>query len=124
MPTPMTSFFDFLLMMIYAFFLIMAISIFFRCLMDIFMRNDLSGGAKVGWLILIFILPLLGCLFYLLRRPKMTAQDVQAMARAEAAAKAVGNVSPADELAKLTQLRDSGAISATEFDALKAKIVA
>ena len=120
----MTSFFDFLLMMIYAFFLIMAISIFFRCLIDIFARNDLSGGAKVGWLLLVFIVPFLGCLIYLLRRPKVTAQDIQAITRAEAAAKAANNVSSADELAKLTQLRDSGAISATEYDALKAKIVA
>ena len=39
-------------------------------------------------------------------------------------AKAANNVSSADELAKLTQLRDSGAISAAEYDALKAKIVA
>ena len=120
----MTSFLDFLLMMIYAFFLIMAISIFFRCLVDIFARNDLHGGTKVAWLILIFVLPLLGCLIYLLKRPKMTAQDVQALTRAEAAAKAANNVSSADELAKLTQLRDAGAISAAEYDALKAKIVA
>ena len=120
----MTTFLDFLLMMIYAFFLIMVISIFFRCLVDIFARNDLHGGTKVAWLILIFVLPLLGCLIYLLKRPKVTAQDVQALTRAEAAAKAANNVSSADELAKLTQLRDSGAISAAEYDALKAKIVA
>lgn len=120
----MTSFFDFLLMMIYAFFLIMALSIYFRCLIDIFARNDLGGGSKVIWLLVVFAIPLIGCLIYLLVRPKVTAQDIQQMARADAAAKAAGAVSPADELAKLTQLRDSGAISATEFDALKAKIVA
>ena len=57
-------------------------------------------------------------------RPKVTAQDVQMMAQSEAAVKAASGVSTADELAKLTQLRDSGALTIPEYEALKAKLLA
>jgi len=102
----------------------MAIWIFIAIFGDIFRRNDLSGAAKAGWILLIFILPFLGCLIYIVARPKVTAQDVQMMARAEAANKAVAGVSTADEVAKLQQLKDAGTITAAEFDTLKAKALA
>lgn len=115
---------DVFLSMVAFFFLFMAIWIFIAVFADIFRRNDIHGGAKAGWIILIFILPFLGCLIYLIARPKMTAQDVQMMARADAANSAVAGVSTADELAKLQQLKDSGAISAAEYESLKAKTLA
>ena len=114
---------DVLISMVAFFFWFMAIWIFISIFGDIFRRNDLSGGAKAGWIFLIFILPFLGALIYIVARPKVTAQDVQLMAQAEAANKAVAGVSTADELAKLQQLKDSGAIAA-EFDTLKAKALA
>jgi hypothetical protein len=36
---------------------------------DNFPRRDHSGWAKAGWLLLIVILPLFGCLIYLIARP-------------------------------------------------------
>jgi deoxyribose-phosphate aldolase len=60
----------------------------------------------------------------MIARPKVTPQDVQMMAQAEAATKAAGGVSTADELAKLAQLRDSGAITAPEYESLKSKLMA
>jgi hypothetical protein len=63
-------------------------------------------------------------LIYVIFRPKVTAGDVKAMVQAEAAQKAVAGVSTADELAKLQQLNDSGAISQAEYDSLKAKTIA
>jgi uncharacterized membrane protein len=118
------TFTEVILGMTYFFFLFLAITIFIQILVDIFRRDDMSGALKAGWLIFIFILPLIGCLIYIVARPKVTAQDVQMMARAEAANKAVAGVSTADELAKLQQLKDSGAISAAEYDSLKAKTLA
>jgi energy-coupling factor transporter transmembrane protein EcfT len=115
---------DVLVSMVAFFFWFMAIWIFITIFGDIFRRNDLSGGAKAGWIFLLFILPFLGALIYLIARPKVTAQDVQLMAQAEAANKAVAGVSTADELAKLQQLKDSGAITAAEYDTLKAKALA
>ena len=46
---------------------------------DIFRRDDLSGGAKAGWIILIVLLPFLGILIYMVTRPKMTEQDQRLM---------------------------------------------
>jgi len=110
--------------MIVFFFWFMAIWIFINVFADIFRRNDIHGSVKAGWIILIFIVPFLGALIYIIARPKVTAQDVQMMARADAANQAVAGVSTADEIAKLQQLKDSGAISAAEFDTLKAKTLA
>ncbi len=102
----------------------MAIWIFITIFADIFRRTDLSGVAKAGWILLLFILPFISALIYLIARPKVTAGDVQMMARADAANKAVAGVSTADEIAKLQQLKDAGTINQAEFDTLKAKTLA
>jgi len=118
------GFWDILWSMVIFFFWFMLIWIWITCLGDLFRRNDLSGGSKAIWIVVLIFLPLLGCLIYMIARPKVTAQDVQLMAQAEAASKAAGGVSTADELAKLTQLRDSGALTIPEYEALKAKLLA
>ncbi len=46
------------------------------------------------------------------------------MAQADAATKAAAGVSTADELTKLAQLRDAGAITIPEYESLKAKLLA
>jgi type VI protein secretion system component VasK len=118
------SFTDWLWSLFILFFWVMAITIWFRCIFDLFNRDDLAGVMKLVWIIVIIIIPFLGCLVYIILRPKVTASDVQGMARAEAANRAAGSVSTADELAKLAQLRDAGAITIPEYDALKAKLLA
>ena len=67
------------------FFWFMLIWMFIHVFADIFRRDDLSGGAKAGWILLILILPLFGILSYVIARPTMTEQDRQ-MARSAAAA--------------------------------------
>jgi hypothetical protein len=79
---------------------------------------------KAVWILVIFVLPFLGCLIYMITRPKMTAQDVRQITQADAAAKAAAGVSTADELTKLTQLRDANVITPQQFEALKAKLLA
>ena len=120
----MNSLGDFLLWSIEVFFLIIAIWVFIAIFSDIFRRTDIHGGAKAGWMILIFILPFIGCMIYIIARPKVTPGDVQMMAQADAANKAVAGVSTADELAKLQQLKDAGSITQAEYDQLKAKTIA
>ena len=102
----------------------MAIWIFITIFGDIFRRNDLTGGMKAVWIIVLVILPFLGAIIYMVTRPKMTAQDLQLLTQAEAASKAAAAVSPADELAKLQQLRAAGVLSEEEFQSLKAKALA
>jgi hypothetical protein len=67
------------------FFWTMAIWVFVSLFADILRRNDISGWAKAGWVLLMFVLPLVGALIYMGSRPKMTAQDEEMIARAEAA---------------------------------------
>lgn len=109
----------FILSMIYIFFLMMAIWMFIAIFGDIFRRNDLSGWAKFGWIILIFVLPFIGILIYIIVRPKMTEQDKEMMMKAQEAQRRAQGYSAADEIEKLQKLKDSGAITAEEFEAQK-----
>ena len=99
-------------------------------LIDLFRSHDLSGWSKALWFIFILLIPVVGVLVYLIvRGGKMhehqvrdaQAQDQQFRRYVQEAA---GSQSPADELAKLADLRDRGVITAEEFDRQKAKILA
>jgi hypothetical protein len=103
------------------FFLFMAIWIFIMVFSDIFRRRDLSGWAKGGWVVLIFIVPFLGAIIYLIARPKMTEQDKEDMERMQQAQARLSGYSAADEVAKLAKLRDDGKITAEEYEDMKRK---
>jgi hypothetical protein len=105
--------------MVVFFFWFMLIWMFIGVFADIFRRNDLSGGAKAGWLLLIFIVPFFGILIYLIARPKMPAQDKEMMATMQERERRATGYSAADEVAKLAKLRDEGKITAEEFERMK-----
>lgn len=48
--------------------LIAWIILVFHVFQDIMRSHDLTGAAKALWVLFIFVLPLLGCLFYLILR--------------------------------------------------------
>jgi hypothetical protein len=54
------------------FFWFMAVWIFITVFADIFRRQDLGGGAKALWILLIFIVPFFGALVYMIARPRIT----------------------------------------------------
>jgi len=60
---------DLLLGILSFFVAILAIWLFIVTFADIFTRPDLSGWAKAGWVLLIFILPVIGILIYVIARP-------------------------------------------------------
>jgi hypothetical protein len=71
----MDVFISTLYLVLFIFWLILAYHIFF----DLFRSRDLSGVAKTLWVLLIFIMPLIGCLLYvLIRGGKMHQHEVQA----------------------------------------------
>jgi hypothetical protein len=107
--------------MLVFFFWFMAIWIFIQIFADIFHRRDLSGGAKAGWIVLLFVLPFLGALIYLIARPKMTEQDREDIQRAQEAQRRLSGYSAAEEIERLSKLRDAGEISAEEYERLKAR---
>jgi hypothetical protein len=112
---------DALWAMLVFFFWFMAIWIFISIFADIFRRNDLSGWAKAGWIFLIFIVPFLGALIYVIARPKMTEQDKQMIEQAQEAQRRITGYSYADEIEKLAKLRDEGKITAEEYEDMKRK---
>ncbi len=113
------SFGDVLWTLLVFFFWFMAIWIFIVVFSDIFRRRDLSGWAKGGWVLLIFIVPFLGAIIYLIARPKMTEQDKEDVTRMQEAERRVSGYSAADEVAKLSKLRDEGKITAEEYEEMK-----
>jgi hypothetical protein len=117
--------------MLWLFVWIIWIFLLFRVIIDIFRSQDLGGWGKAGWLILVLVLPFLGVFVYLIARGKeMGQRDVRdAQARDQEfrsyvqEAAAGQSSSPADELAKLADLKDRGVITQSEFEQQKATIL-
>lgn len=97
--------------------------------MDIFRSHDIGGLAKFLWVLFIIVLPFLGAFVYLIVRGgsmhERSIRQAQAQEKAfqDYVRHATGGGSAAEELAKLTELRDKGAISAQEFEQAKAKVL-
>ena len=93
---------------------------------DVFRSKDLSGVAKALWIIFIIIVPYLGVFVYLIARGhKMQEHAVEAAQAQDQAMRtyvqSVTEVSPADEIAKLADLKAKGVIDDAEYERLKAK---
>jgi hypothetical protein len=95
---------------------------------DVFRRRDIGGGKKALWLLFMLFIPFIGVLAYLIiNHDEMAQRDIdRAKAQQTQFDDYVKSVSggPAAEIDKAKQLLDSGAISQSEFDAIKAKALA
>ncbi|MFI9330975.1 SHOCT domain-containing protein [Kitasatospora sp. NPDC052868] len=110
----------------------------FKIISDIFRSHDMGGWGKAGWVIFVILLPFLGVFVYLIARGRsMGERDVEQARQADAAFKAYikeaadtqpggggGAGGHVDELAKLADLRNSGAITEEEFQKAKEKLLA
>src|SRR5262249_34984172 len=95
---------------------------------DIFRSHDLGGFAKFLWVLFIILVPYLGVFVYLIARGHKMAEHAAADAAAsDVAARAyirdAANSSPAEELQRLSELKNQGVIDDVEFARLKAQIV-
>jgi hypothetical protein len=106
------------------------IMLLFHIIGDIFRDRELGGWSKALWCIFIIFLPWLGVLVYLIARGNsMTQRSVEAAKQNEESMRAyvrdaAGSAGPADELRKLAELRDSGAITPEDYEQAKAKVLA
>jgi hypothetical protein len=95
---------------------------------DIFRRHDLSGWVKALWIVFVIVLPYLGVLIYLITQGRnMAERRVRESREARMefddhirSVSADGS-SPAAEIEKANQLLSSGAITQTEYEAIKQK---
>ena len=101
-------------------------------LTDVFRRHDIGGWTKALWTIFLVVIPFLGVLVYLVAQHDGMAERQQKDVQAQQAqfdsyvrqAAGTGGGGPASEIAKAKELLDSGAITQSEFDTLKARAVA
>ena len=97
---------------------------------DLFRDHETTGWAKALWTFFLIFLPFLGVFIYLIARGdgmRERAAKQQADARQQMDAyvrEAAGTSSPVDDLAKLNELKERGAISDAEFQQAKAKLLA
>jgi hypothetical protein len=112
------------------FFLFIAwISLLIQVYADVFRSDDLSGVAKAAWTVFVLVLPYLGVFVYLIARGgSMQERSADRSAQAQQATEQyIRNIAAApsstDELVKLTQLRDQGALTPEEFETQKSRIL-
>lgn len=97
--------------------------ILIRVLMDLFRRDDISGGAKLLWVIFMVLLPYIGIFAYLMTQGwSMADRDVEQAEAAREHLRSVVGFSAADEIEKLDKLKAAGSITAAEYDTLRAKL--
>jgi hypothetical protein len=106
MPVANDPFVDVLWTMLIAGLWVAWLVLLLRVVGDIFRRRDLSGWGKTAWVVVAILLPFLGVLAYM-----ATQKDGLTERRSARAA--------ANELEKAEFLRDIGAITQVEFDAVK-----
>jgi predicted membrane channel-forming protein YqfA (hemolysin III family) len=91
---------------------------------DLFRRHDMSGWAKVIWVIVLVLIPYLGIFIYLISQHRgMAERQNRRMEEGREDLRKFIGYSVADEIEKLQKLKDSGVISAEEFTRLRAKAV-
>jgi hypothetical protein len=95
---------------------------------DLFRDHETSGWAKAFWILFLIIVPFLAALIYLIvrgrgMRERAIAEQAEVQKQMNQYIRETAAAgSPADELQKLVDLKEKGAISEDEFQSMKAKI--
>lgn len=118
-----------LLLALEIFFFVVWIWILITILADLFRDHEMSGWGKAVWVLFLVVIPFLTALVYLIARGGgMHERAIKAQAEAkqhmDAYIREQAQSSPADELHKLNELKQKGALSSEEFDRAKDKLLA
>lgn len=104
--------------------MVMYIVVVFTVWLDIARSDDLSGGMKAVWVLGLLIFPIVSLVVYLLTRGD--GLGMRRLEREQASGRgssAPPPPTPATELQVAKQLLDQGAISAAEFEQIKARVL-
>ena len=102
----------------------------FHIIGDVFRRRDATGAKKTLWCIFLLFVPFLGTFVYLIvngddmARRRIEEAEAARSQMDEYVRTTAGSGGAAAEIEKAKGLLDSGAITQTEFDAIKAKAIA
>jgi hypothetical protein len=128
MPLADINFGEAILLTLEIFFFVVWIWILVTILTDLFRDHELSGWAKAAWVLFLVFIPFITALIYLIARGEgMRGRSIKAQAEAkqhmDAYIRQQAHSSPADELHKLHELQEKGAITSEEFERAKAKLL-
>ena len=120
---------DALLTVLEIFLLVAWFWILITVISDLFRDHQMSGWGKALWVLFLIVVPFLGTLVYLIvrgegMRERAVKEQADMRKQMDAYVRETAGGSPADELHKLSELKDKGAISDAEFDRAKAKLLA
>jgi hypothetical protein len=121
------SFWDVVWFIFISFAFVAYLMVMFSILSDLFRDRDTSGIVKALWVVALIFLPFLTSLIYLIVRGRGMAE--RAARGAELARQhqdayirqVAGQTTPVDQIAQARAMLDAGAISQSEYDALKTK---
>lgn len=96
---------------------------------DLFRDHEISGWAKAGWVLVLLIVPFLGTLIYLIARgggmrERSMHEQAEMQQRFDSYVRGAAGGSPADQLHKLSDLKQRGDLSDAEFETAKGKLLA
>jgi hypothetical protein len=128
MPLADVSFGDLLLLVFEMFLFVVWVWILFTIISDLFRNHDMSGAKKALWIVLLVFIPYLTALVYLVihgndMRERTLKAQAEAKHQADDYIRAAAHVSPADELHKLHDLLEKGALTQAEYDTAKGKLL-
>ena len=124
---PLLDLGDFLWSLLVIFFMVIYFMMLFQVVIDVFRRDDASGGKKALWLIFLLVAPLFGLLIYMISNGEgMAKRNVRDAQRSQEQfddyVRSVSSSGGATaEIERAKGLLDSGAITQEEFERLKAK---
>lgn len=123
------NFGDLLLLVVEIFLFVIWLWILFTIITDLFRDHEMSGWAKAIWILFLVFIPFLSALVYLIARGHgMRDRAIKAAAEEkqhfDSYVRQQAHSSPADELHKLAELKEKGALSDAEFEQAKAKLLA
>ncbi len=128
MPLAAINFGELLLLVFEVFLFVVWIWILFTIIGDLFRNHDMSGWLKALWILLLVFIPYVTALVYLVvygsdMRERQLRAQAEAKHDADAYFRAAAQTSTADELHKLHDLLDRGALSEAEYQRAKEKLL-
>jgi Short C-terminal domain/Phospholipase_D-nuclease N-terminal len=128
LPFADVTFGDLLLLVFELFLFVVWVWILFTIISDLFRDHDMSGWAKGLWIILLVFIPYITALVYLIingsdMRERQFRAQAEAKHQADDYIRSAAHTSPADELQKLHELVEKGALTEAEYDRAKGKLL-
>jgi hypothetical protein len=122
------SFGQALLTVLWIFLFVAWILVLFTIIGDLFRDHQLSGWWKAIWILFLIFIPFLAALIYLIvrghgMRDRSIKEQADVRQHFETYVRQTAATSPVDELHKLNDLKEKGAISDEEFQKMKAKLI-